>query len=412
MHVLIVTDQHPDSLGGVQVAIRLQRKYLEALGHRVSIAAPALARPGYVTAAPDREAYIDLPARPITRDREYGITWPGARTDRFLAAALAKLPPVDVVHLQGDFWGALIGIRAARGVRAPLVLTMHNHVDEGTRAVTPFAPVAFWGLRAWRFLALGRARGSVSRRSRGAWRYLAELAAEADEVTAPSAHFAALLERRGVADAVAVTPGGVDDLAIAAALIGERPARTRPRFVWLGRMSQEKRVLEFVSAIAESGVDADFVLHGAGLLLPKVAALVESLGLSDRVTLAGPVPYAGALAAMRDADALVQTSIGFETQGLTPFEAAALGTPTVFCDPEIAADVDVDVSWVASGPEVSDLADALRVAAGTLAAGIAAGAPLRVSEGAGQAFLQSQRVELMLEAYERALGRPVDRTGE
>ena len=47
MHILIVTDQHPESLGGVQVAIRLQRKFLERLGHRVTIAAPALHRVGY-----------------------------------------------------------------------------------------------------------------------------------------------------------------------------------------------------------------------------------------------------------------------------------------------------------------------------------------------------------------------------
>ncbi|WP_010155933.1 glycosyltransferase, partial [Leucobacter chromiiresistens] len=149
MHILVVTDQHPESLGGVQVAIRMQRRALERLGHRVTVAAPALHRRGHATAAADREAYIDLPSRPITRDREYGITWPGRRTDRALARALAERPPVDLVHVQGDFWGAMTGVRAARGLRAPIVHTMHNHVDEGTRAVTPLAPLAFAGLRVW-----------------------------------------------------------------------------------------------------------------------------------------------------------------------------------------------------------------------------------------------------------------------
>ncbi|WP_164512792.1 glycosyltransferase, partial [Leucobacter chromiireducens] len=158
MHVLVVTDQHPDSLGGVQVAIRLQLRALEQLGHRVTIAAPALHRPGFEVAAADRGVYLDLPSRPITRDREYGISWPGARTDRALAARLAELPPVDLVHVQGDFWGAMIGIRAARGLRVPIVHTMHNHVDAGTRAVTPLAPVVFQALRVWRRLAVGRPR--------------------------------------------------------------------------------------------------------------------------------------------------------------------------------------------------------------------------------------------------------------
>src|SRR5690606_10324072 len=147
-----------------------------------SIAAPALHRRGYETPASANSSYIDLPSRPITKDREYGVAWPTARTDRALAAALAGRPPVDIVHVQGDFWGAMTGLRAARGLGVPVLHTMHNHVDAGTRAVTPLAPIAFAGLRAWRRLALGTPRGAVSRKARGAWRYLAELASEADMV--------------------------------------------------------------------------------------------------------------------------------------------------------------------------------------------------------------------------------------
>ena len=402
MHILIVTDQHPDSLGGVQVAIRLQRRFLERAGHRVSIAAPALHRAGFTPAPHDAESTIDLPSRPITRDREYGISWPGARTDRALAAALASRPAVDLVHVQGDFWGALIGIRAARGLGVPIVHTMHNHVDEGTRAVTPLAPAVFAALRGWRALALGRCRGPVDRASRGAWRYLAELAAEADIVTAPSRHFAEELRTAGVAAHVEVTPNGVDDTAITAVRSAERSRRARPRLIWLGRMSQEKRVLEFIEAIAESGIDADVALHGAGLLLPRVTKRIAELGLGDRVTVPGPVPYAEALAAMRDADALVQTSVGFETQGLTPFEAAALGTPTIFCDPQIADDVAVRPEWRVADRSVSALAAALRTAVGELSA--APGA-LRVPEREAQRFLQSSQTEVMLALYERALAR-------
>ncbi|MCW2289585.1 glycosyltransferase involved in cell wall biosynthesis [Leucobacter luti] len=405
MHVLVVTDQHPDSLGGVQVAIRLQREELERRGHRVTVAAPALHRVGYVPAAADRAAYIELPSFPITRDQEYGLSWPGARTDRALARALRELPPVDVVHVQGDFWGALIGIRAASGLRVPIVHTMHNHVDAGTRAVTPLAPLAFAGLRAWRRLAVGRATTDVDPAARGAWRYLAELASAADVVTAPSRHFAAELETHGVAPEVLVTPGGVADAAIAAARTVPRTPRSRPKLVWLGRMSQEKRILEFVAAIAESGIDADVALHGAGLLLPKVRERIAQLGLGDRVTIPGPVPYAAALAAMRDADALVQTSMGFETQGLTPFEAAALGTPTIYCDAEIADDVAAQPEWRVADRSIGALAETLREAVGQLAAGAndrEYSAALRVSERDAQRFLQSAQSEVMLAAYARA----------
>lgn len=400
MHILIVTDQHPDSLGGVQVTLRLQRRFLERAGHRVTIAAPKLHRAEYTVAPEDRGAYVDLPSRPITRDKEYGISWPGARTDRALAAALKPRPPVDLVHIQGDFWGALIGIRAARGLKVPIVHTMHNHVDEGTRAVTPFAPLVFQVLRLWRGLALGSCRGAVDRTSRGAWRYLAELAAEASIVTAPSRHFAAALRGAGVAEVVEVTPNGVDDAMITAVRACVRSPRSRPRLVWLGRMSQEKRVLEFIEAIAESGIDADVALHGAGLLLPRVTKRIGELGLTDRVTVPGPVPYEDALAAMRDADALVQTSIGFETQGLTPFEAAALGTPTIFCDPHIADDVAVRPEWRVADGSVSALAATLRIAVAQLSD---EPGRLRVQETEAQRFLQSSQTDVMLALYERAI---------
>jgi glycosyltransferase involved in cell wall biosynthesis len=130
-------------------------------------------------------------------------------------------------------------------------------------------------------------------------------------------------------------------------------------------------------------------------------------GLTDRVAVAGPVPYRDALAAMRDADALVQTSMGFETQGLTPFEAAALGTPTVFCDHDIADDVAASVEWRVADESVAALARTLRVAAEQLAAGLVESGERdegqRVPEPEGRRFLQSAQTARMIDVYERAL---------
>lgn len=396
MHILIVTDQHPASLGGAQVAIRTQRASLERLGHRVSIAAPALHRPGFQASAEDREAWIDLPSRPITTDREYGISWPTRRTDCALAAALRDRPAVDVVHVQGDFWGAMIGIRAARGLKVPLVFTLHNNVDQGTRAVTPLAPLVFQCLRAWRGLALGRPRGDVASSARGAWRYLAELAADADAVLAPSGHFAAQLEQRGVANTVQTVRGGVDDALIELARSSTRSERERPRLVWLGRMSHEKRVLEFIEAIQRSGIDADVQLFGAGILVKQVRDRIVDYGLEDRVQVVGPVPHEEALVALQDADALVQTSVGFETQGLTPFEAAVLGTPTIFCDPVIADDVGVTPSWRTAGSSVDELARVLSAAVAEIQR---SGGEMRVDREQTASFLQSEQTRKLLEVY-------------
>ena len=178
--------------------------------------------------------------------------------------------------------------------------------------------------------------------------------------------------------------------------------------VWLGRMSSEKRVLEFIEAIAASGIDADVRLYGAGLLLEQVNSRIAAHGLGDRVSVVGPVSHEAALEALRDADALVQTSVGFETQGLTPFEAALLGTPTIFCDVAIAEDVAVTPAWLVDAAADADGAESVEALAATLSDAVqqlrASPGELRVEAAQTRAFLQSEQTRLLVAHYERLLG--------
>lgn len=392
MHILAVTDQHPESLGGVQVSLRLQRKYLERAGHRLTIVAPRMHR----SSATDTST-ISLPSIAITRDREYAMHWPGRRSERVVLRALQLLPPVDLVHVQGDFWGALTGYRLARQLRVPVVHTMHNNVDRGTRAVTPLAPLLFWALNVWRRFLLGPTRS----RQRGAWRYLASLAEHADQVTAPSAHFAQALRDHRVAAHVSVIPTGVDDDVIdrtLEAVRSEPHSHEHPRLIWLGRMSHEKRIMELLRALELAGVDAHVDLYGAGLLSDRVDAFIAEHSLGGRVVRRGAVPYAEALAAIARADALVQTSIGFETQGMTVFEASALGTPSIVSDPNIADELGAAARWRVRDSSIVALADALRDAVAALHQSSA-----RVPEAESSAFRQSVCTEQMISIYHAAL---------
>src|SRR5699024_3985615 len=112
-------------------------------------------------------------------DRDYAVCWPGRASVRRVMQALDGVPSVDLVHVQGDFWGALIGYQLARALVVPVVNTMHNNLDVGTRAVTPFASLVFRALGLARFLTLGRTPPRA-RGARGGWRYLAALAAVTD----------------------------------------------------------------------------------------------------------------------------------------------------------------------------------------------------------------------------------------
>jgi len=414
MHIVFFGDQNLASLGGAQVSMRLQKQYLERAGHTVTAVAPKM-HADRVFGWPNP---FDLPSIPITLDREYSMSWPGRRTDRFLDRAFASGPPVDLVHVQADFWGAFIGHRFAHRHGLPVVHTMHNRVDVGMAAVTPMhrqvlAVLNFWRRRSMR--GIGQPVSGLD-----GWSYLRGIAQGADAVTAPSGHFARRLEQHGVFDSVDVVWNGIDDDLLASVRAGETsssardttsdaesragsgvsPAR-RPKFVWLGRMSPEKRLLPFLEAVVQSRVDADVEVIGGGGQLRAAEKIARGHGVSrghSGIRFAGRLPYAETLARIAAADAVVQTSIGFETQGMTPFEAAALGTPTIVSDPDIAAELRGG-QWAVPDASVTSLADMLRRAASDIVNGTAP-AP---DAGVAEAFRQSSRTAAMIEVYERVL---------
>jgi len=434
-------DQHAESLGGAQVSMRLQRRFLERAGHTVTVVAPAMHGPRARAAAGD-SSYVDLPSIPITVDREYSMSWPGRRTDRWLDAALRRLiadtgrPPVDVVHVQADFWGAFIGYRYAQRHGIPIVHTMHNRLDVGIEATTPFPKTVLRVLNGWQRRALGRWFESTQQGHDG-WAYLRRFAARADAVTAPSTHFARRLTEHGVVPGAGRVPGDGGPLGVSAPVVdviwngidddildevlastgsaggAARPASRGaveraagpPRFVWLGRMSPEKRLLPFLEALAASGVEAEVEVIGGGGQLRAARRLVERLRPRATVTFAGRMPYAQTLRRIAAADAVVQTSIGFETQGMTIFEAASLGTPSVISDPDLAAELGSGYWTVGGGvapdPSVAALADALRVAASDISAGTSRVPDPTIRER----FRQSSRTAAMVEVYDRATSR-------
>jgi glycosyltransferase involved in cell wall biosynthesis len=390
-------DQNVASLGGAQVSMRLQRRFLERAGHLVTIVAPAM----HSRRAAGDEASIALPSVPITPDGEYSLTWPGRAVDRRLDAALRPLPPVDVVHVQADFWGAFIGHRFAARHGLPVVHTMHNRVDVGIRATTPFPALALGALTAWqRRVLVDRSEPH----GRDGWSYLRRFAIRSGAVTAPSAHFARRLESAGVAPrggGVDVVWNGIDDDVLDAVLVDARPHEggRSARLVWLGRMSPEKRLLPFLDAFADAGVRAEVEVIGGGAQLAAAQRLVARRGIEASVVFAGRLPYDETLRRIRRADAVVQTSIGFETQGMTVFEAASLGTPAIVSDRDIAGELGAGGWLVGAESGGVDLAETLRRAVADIDAGAAPEPDPTIRER----FRQSSRTAAMIDVYERVV---------
>lgn len=327
MHIAIFTDQPIRTLGGAQASIRLQKKYLEMRGHQVTVCAPAHADPAL------DEGYVALPSKRFGTHPEYRWLVVSKRYDAMVEMAFADLPAVDLVHVQGDMWGAHLGFAYARRHDIPTAITLHTNLGVGLRKVVG----AFLArvLTLYLSVTLTRRTGKERATTRP-WEYLGQLARAATVRIAPTEHFRQdVIAHGGPKDIVAI-PTGCDDEVIAGVT---RHAPAGVRFVWAGRMSPEKSLLDFVHALPATPETVQVDIYGEGQDRAAAERFVRQAGLQNRVTFKGRVSYPLMLQAIADASALVQTSVGFETQGMTVYEAVAIGTPVLLRDARIAEEL-------------------------------------------------------------------------
>jgi glycosyltransferase involved in cell wall biosynthesis len=102
-----------------------------------------------------------------------------------------------------------------------------------------------------------------------------------------------------------------------------------------------------------------------------------------------------------NADVVMQTSIGFETQGLTVYESLAVGTPVLLCDPKIAAELPKKTYWLDKSGTIKSLSKTIKRAAED------------VSEGSNKRdlledptwLLQSALTNKMIETYKQLIAQ-------
>jgi glycosyltransferase involved in cell wall biosynthesis len=300
-----------------------------------------------------------------------------------------------VVHVQSDFWGAAFGYRFAAQHDIPVVHTFHNRLDVGVDAAFPFPGLLYAILGLWQRWSLG---GRFRGHSGTAYDYFAGYAREADAVIAPSRHFARVLAEHGVADRAggspAVIPTGVDDDVVTSVVKPARPSSGPPRIAWVGRFSPEKRPVEFCNAVNLLHRDTVAVLVGDGALRDAAQKVAPRTAVFT-----GPLSYSDTLRTIAEADVLVQSSFGFETQGMTVTEALALGTAVVVVDPDIANELPARQVTVAKDLSPQGLAVAIESAISETR-----GAPA-ASPAQRKAFLQSTLTNQAISLYQSVITR-------
>lgn len=360
----MVTDYYLPTLGGVQTLVKAHKEALEQAGHRVTVFCPQ--RKGQHLPDP---TVVALPTSGLFRPDGYPFTWPPEETTAFLAEQFTTRG-VDVVHVHSEMVAALGGLLAARQVGIPTVQTMHGRVDVYTKNVLPLPELSTRFLARIHHKRIPHSGAAVQDSqhytatplARRMWRLMVAQANFADQVVVPSQHFADKLLTQGVTSPLTVLSNGLEDSvleAIGPAQVRSYEPGTEFRLTWCGRVSPEKRPAALVQAAQEMVGDVVVQMFGDGVATKQVAKQIGRAGLAQRVRMAGSVPQATVLAAMRDSHAFISTSYDFDNQPMVLLEALATGLPVIVADPELGAELPIGSALVADSPAPSDIARAV-----------------------------------------------------
>lgn len=296
----MMTDSWYPTRDGVVTSITIIRESLEALGHEVVIIAPE----------PEEEARQEgVYYFPAVRFKSYpGYYLPILPSDKM--EILREIDP-DIIHIHGVATMALRGLVCSHELGIPTVMTFHTMVDDAAKYYSPvkLPPETMEKL---------------------IWKYLRQVLKRIDVVVTPTACIGAELESRGaVCRNLMTVPTGTDTAhfhpGIPADSVRERHGLVGRRVaIHVGRISYEKELDMVVRAMAR--VDAVLLVAGRGPAKDDIDALVDELGLRDKVVFAGFVPDEELPVYYNAADIAVSAS-KFETQGLSILEAMASGKP-------------------------------------------------------------------------------------
>jgi predicted glycosyltransferase len=97
----------------------------------------------------------------------------------------------------------------------------------------------------------------------------------------------------------------------------------------------------------------------------------------------------------------MQTSIGFETQGLTVYESAAVGTPVLLCDPKIAGELPKKTYWLDKSGTIKSLSKTIKKAAEDISEGSNKRDLLKDPTWLLQSAITSKMIEIYKELIEK-----------
>jgi D-inositol-3-phosphate glycosyltransferase len=324
MRIALITAHNPLQAGEFAQPVSLA-KALAARGHRVTVYArqqnARCARTTILGRGVSVEHVPAGPARPLAAD-EAARHMPEAAA--YLADHWHARPP-QVVHAF-SWLGGMAAVGAVRGTDTPVVLTFES------------------------LAAAERRHGADGGASTARLRLEACLGHAVRAVLASSCDEAAELARRGVPkSAIRVVPCGVDTTLFSP--VGDTAERgSRFRLVAFASVGQPRGLSAVVRALTQlPGTELVIVGGPAARQLPRTGAwrdlarLASTVGVRNRIILAGELSAAELPALLRSADLMVGAS-RYEPSGIAALQAMACGVPVV--GPAVGALSDAVVDGV------------------------------------------------------------------
>ncbi len=293
----LFTDVYFPSKNGVSTSVYLLWRELRRMGHDAWIIAPEL--PG----AEPEPGVVRVKSVPYPFFEDYRLGLPSSR-------ALPKR--FEIVHSHVPFTLGLWALSLAQKWRVPHVSTFHTHYEKYAHYVPGLA-------------FLDRHTHIIPRLARAFYNRV-------ELVIAPTHPVKRLVQHYRIERPVRVIPTGIDTELLEAA----PPPRPDPwpagrrRLLTVSRLGKEKSLDVAMDAFARLAdpFNAHWVIVGEGPEQEALESRARALGVEDRVTFAGAVPYTAIGGYYRAAELFLFAS-ETETQGLVLWEAQALGLPVV-----------------------------------------------------------------------------------
>lgn len=346
---IFIDDFFPKS-GGVARSVELQIAELVEMGHDVTLFAP---KPFFIAPTNCASEALDVWRIPGTESFLSSL-----RFDKETARRIAAQYRFDVIHSQNERGAMFLAAQVAKLQAVPHVHTFHSNYA-GTHRTSPvlsalnsltylrIAPLIMRRLRPERSgmkLYFPRKLSTPERvpLARADWKNIARLAQYVDAFTSPADFVidAIVDASRGKLQERAYTiANGVSPIFAKAKRI--RPNEEIIRFLSCGRLDPEKRVDIIIKAFQKlNRPNTELYIVGSGSVEADLKRLAKKEIENETVKFLGHYNDIERIAnEFANADVFVFASYRFDTQGMVLAEAAASGTPIIYCDDRLKVGV-------------------------------------------------------------------------